>query len=74
MMEEESGFDDSSSGGLKLSSLWVPAKVIVPARDTRKSTLVYSMLGGQSKLSLLSLIATIINDIYQHIRDNKAAK
>jgi hypothetical protein len=47
-MEEERGFDDSSLGGLKLPSLWVPAKVIVPARDTRKATLAYSMLGGQA--------------------------
>jgi hypothetical protein len=29
------------------------------------------MLGGQKKLSLMSLIAAIINDIYQHIKDNK---
>jgi hypothetical protein len=47
-MEEKSGFDDSSPGGLKLPSLWVPAKVFVPARDTRKATLAYSMLGGQA--------------------------
>jgi hypothetical protein len=48
MMEEKIGFDDSSPGGLMLPSLWVPAKVIVPARDTRKTTLAYSMLGGQA--------------------------
>jgi hypothetical protein len=47
MMEEESGFDDSSLGGLRFPSLWIPAKVFVPARDTRKATLAYSMLGGQ---------------------------
>jgi hypothetical protein len=47
MIEYKIGFDDSSLGGLNLSSLWVPAKVFVPARDTRKSTLAYSMLGGK---------------------------
>jgi hypothetical protein len=46
-MEEKRGFDYSSSGGLNLPSLWVPAKVFVPTRDTRKATLVYNMLGRQ---------------------------
>jgi hypothetical protein len=47
-MEEKSGFDDSSPGGLGLPSLWVPEKVFVPARDTRKATFAYSMLGGKT--------------------------
>jgi hypothetical protein len=70
-MEEESGFDELSLGGLKLPSLWVPTKVFVPARDTRKTTLAYSNVRWTNKLSCLFLIATIINDIYQHIKDNK---
>jgi hypothetical protein len=47
-MEGESGFDDSSMGGLRLPSLWVPAKVFIVARDTRKAALANSMLVGQA--------------------------
>jgi hypothetical protein len=45
--------------------------VFVPVGDTRKATLAYSNVRWKRKLILLSLIAEIINDIYQHIKDNK---
>jgi hypothetical protein len=47
-MEEENGFDDSSPSGLRFPSPWVPAKVFVLARDTRKTTLAYIILGGKA--------------------------
>jgi hypothetical protein len=46
-------------------------RVFVPARDIRKSTLAYSNVRWKRKLIFLSLIASTINDIYQHIIDNK---
>jgi hypothetical protein len=48
MMEEENGIDELYPSGLRLPSLWIPAKLFVPAQDTRKATLSYSMLGGQA--------------------------
>jgi hypothetical protein len=43
----EDGFDDLSLGGLGFPSLWVPAKVFVPSRDTRKAKHICMILGGQ---------------------------
>jgi hypothetical protein len=52
----------------------VPVKSDVPARDTRTSQVYVYNVRWTSKLSLLSLIAAINNDVYQQQNDNDSCK
>jgi hypothetical protein len=52
----------------------VPVKSDVPARDTRTSQVYAYNVRWTSKLSLLSLIAAINNDVYQQQNDNDSCK
>jgi hypothetical protein len=48
-MEEKSGIDDSSPGGLKLPSLWVRTKGCLYLPETQEKPHLHTvMLGGQA--------------------------
>jgi hypothetical protein len=52
----------------------VPLNSDVPARDTRTNQVYAYNVRWTSKLSLLSLIAAVNNDVYQQQKESKSCK
>jgi hypothetical protein len=60
--------------GLSFPGPWVPAESICTCPRYKKNHLFIVYVRWTSKLSLLSLNAATLIDIYQHVKDNKSWK
>jgi hypothetical protein len=70
----EEGLRMGFGKGLSFPGPWVPAESICTCPRHKKNQLFTVYVRWTRKLSLLSLNAATINDIYQHVKITRAAK